>query len=123
MLINATAVTSDGTLWTWGTNVNNQLGDNTTILRSSPVLFGLFGNTTMSSPVQVGTKSWLTAVSGNRTTAAIDNNRLLFVWGENTPGINGATSAIRSPTQVGSSSWTAVSTNSSYIVALNNFVN
>jgi len=28
---------SDGTVWTWGWNINGQLGDNTTIDRNVPV--------------------------------------------------------------------------------------
>jgi alpha-tubulin suppressor-like RCC1 family protein len=31
------AVKSDGTLWSWGTNTNGQLGDNTVVNKSSPV--------------------------------------------------------------------------------------
>jgi alpha-tubulin suppressor-like RCC1 family protein len=31
------AIKTDGTLWTWGTNSQRQLGDNTTINKSSPV--------------------------------------------------------------------------------------
>ena len=40
----ATAVKSDGTLWTWGNNSNGQLADNTTVNKSSPVQTTLFGS-------------------------------------------------------------------------------
>ena len=35
--VHTAAIKTDGTLWTWGRNANGQLGDNTTIDRSSPV--------------------------------------------------------------------------------------
>jgi len=34
---NIVAIKNDGTLWTWGSNTNGQLGDNTAINKSSPV--------------------------------------------------------------------------------------
>ena len=36
----AIALKTDGTIWTWGSNNNGTIGDNTTISRSSPVQIG-----------------------------------------------------------------------------------
>jgi alpha-tubulin suppressor-like RCC1 family protein len=46
-------------LWSWGTNTNGGLGDNTITNRSSPVQTILYGNT------------WKSIISGNEFTAAI----------------------------------------------------
>jgi len=88
------AIRSDGALFTWGVNQDGQLGDGTTIQRSSPV--------------QIGTSSW-TIVSGN---AAIRSDGALFTWGANSNGQlgDGTTVAKSSPVQIGTSSWTFIST-------------
>jgi alpha-tubulin suppressor-like RCC1 family protein len=39
----AATIKTDGTLWTWGSNNNGRLGDNTTTNRSSPVQTSLGG--------------------------------------------------------------------------------
>jgi alpha-tubulin suppressor-like RCC1 family protein len=53
------AIKTDGTLWTWGRNVDGELGDNTTIDKSSPI------QTTMS-----GT-NWKQVNTRGATTIAI----------------------------------------------------
>ena len=40
----ASAVKSDGTLWAWGANTSGQLGDGTTVSKSSPVWIGTLTN-------------------------------------------------------------------------------
>jgi len=52
------AIKTDGTLWSWGYNVNGQLGDNTTTDKSSPV------------QTIVGGTNWRQVSSGNYHTAA-----------------------------------------------------
>lgn len=47
------AIKADGTLWAWGLNSNGQLGDGTTISRSSPVQVGSL--TTWSQTASFGT--------------------------------------------------------------------
>jgi len=53
------AIKTDGTLWTWGYNINGQLGDNTLTTRSTPV-------TTFA-----GGTNWKQVAGGYRHTAAI----------------------------------------------------
>jgi len=68
------AIRSDGLLFTWGLANLGQLGDGTTVNKSSPV--------------QIGSSSW-TAVSvsaGGFHTAAIRSDELLFAWGNNSFG-------------------------------------
>jgi alpha-tubulin suppressor-like RCC1 family protein len=70
----AAAIKTDGTLWTWGSNSNGRLGDNTTTNRSSPVQTVAFGT------------NWKQVSSGFRTTAAINTDGTLWVWGGNSYG-------------------------------------
>ena len=56
---NTAAIKTDGTLWTWGSNSNGQLGDNTTVNRSTPV-------TTFA-----GGTNWKQVSGGTYHTAAI----------------------------------------------------
>ncbi|MBT0663490.1 chitobiase/beta-hexosaminidase C-terminal domain-containing protein [Geobacter pelophilus] len=80
---------SDGTVWTWGDNVNGQLGDGTYLDRSSPV------------PV-----SQLTGVVGIATggfhTIAVKGNGTVWAWGNNGSGRlgNGSTTQRNTPVQV-----------------------
>lgn len=69
------AIKTDGTLWTWGSNVNGTLGDNTTTGRSSPVQ-------TISS----GTNWKQASGGGDGATAAIKTDGTLWVWGRNSYG-------------------------------------
>lgn len=65
------AVKTDGTLWMWGSNAYGQLGDNTTVQRSSPV-----------QTVSGGT-NWKKVSNGSSTTAAIKQDGTLWMWGDN----------------------------------------
>jgi alpha-tubulin suppressor-like RCC1 family protein len=60
---------SDRSLWSWGYNFNGQLGDGTTISRSSPV--------------QIGTSSWSFVDAGMYHSAGITTTGNLFTWGYN----------------------------------------
>jgi alpha-tubulin suppressor-like RCC1 family protein len=103
----ATVIDSVGRLYTWGTNTNGQVGDNTTISRSSPVQLGGLQFTYINSPVQVGTSSYNQVSAGSSHTLAIDSNSLLYAWGK-TPA-NGDTITRSSPIQIGTNSYVFVS--------------
>jgi alpha-tubulin suppressor-like RCC1 family protein len=66
---------SDGTVWSWGTNKNGQLGN---------------GKTTNSAyPIQVDVPSGVTftqVVSGGASDYAIDSNNQVYSWGQNNYG-------------------------------------
>ena len=82
------AIKTDGTLWTWGGNVQGQLGQNNT--------------TTYTTPRQVGAlTNWAKLnFTGNQTVIAIKTDGTLWGWGASA-GVNDA--ILRSsPVQVGS---------------------
>ncbi len=92
-------IKSDYTLWIWGANADGQVGDGTTIARSSPVQIP---------------GSWLQVSLAIRATGAINTNGVLFMWGENGNGQCGNNTTIdrSSPVQVtgvASGSWLQVS--------------
>ena len=88
----ASAIKTDGTLWTWGYAAQGQLGH---------------GNTTsISSPVQVGAlTTWSKVAMGNSAyhTVAIKTDGTLWTWGMNYQGALGLgnTTYYSSPMQVG----------------------
>lgn len=64
------AVKNDGTVWTWGGNSYGQLGDGTTI--------------TKTTPVQVAGLTGVIAIStGSYHTAALKNDGTVWTWGAN----------------------------------------
>jgi len=65
----AAAIKTDGTLWLWGSACRGQLGNNSTINRSSPV-----------QTVSSGT-NWKQVSAGNYHTAAIKTDGTLWLWG------------------------------------------
>ena len=70
----AAAIKTDGTLWTWGINTNGQLGNNTTVNRSTPV-------TTFA-----GGTNWKQVACGTAHMAAIKTDGTLWAWGDNANG-------------------------------------
>ena len=84
------AIKNTGSLFTWGQNNYGQLGSNTTINRSSPV--------------QVGSGSWI-AISSSNTghSLGIDPTYSLYAWGNNSQGELGTNNeyiSVSSPVQV-----------------------
>lgn len=85
------AIRSNGTLWAWGTNSSNQLGDGTAVQRNSPV--------------QIGTaSSWKSVAASNFYSTATRSDGTLWTWGVNTHGYlgTGTVTSRSSPGQVGS---------------------
>lgn len=94
----AIAVRTDGYLFTWGSNTQGQIGNNT-------------GATYRSSPIQVGYSGWAKIASGSYTRLAIKENGTLWAWGYNGAGECGISSRIdkSSPVQIGAlTTWTEV---------------
>jgi alpha-tubulin suppressor-like RCC1 family protein len=103
----ASVIGVDGSLWTWGTNTDGQIGDWTNVSRSSPTQVGGLTVTNVASPNQVGTSSYSQVSAGFSHVLALDSNGLLYAWGK-TPA-NGDTITRSSPVQIGSNSWLFVS--------------
>ena len=95
------AIKTDGTLWTWGYNGYGNLGDNTTVDKSSPV-------TTVA-----GGTNWKQVACGYRHVAAIKTDGTLWTWGYNGIGALGDNSTVdkSSPitTVAGGTNWKQVS--------------
>jgi len=95
----AVAIQSPGTLWAWGLNGNNQLGNNS--------------NQNMLTPVQIGVASTWTAVScGFTHVIAQQANGTIWSWGQNNYGQAGTsnTTTPTTPVQIGSLSntWSSI---------------
>jgi alpha-tubulin suppressor-like RCC1 family protein len=72
--IHTAAIKTDGTLWTWGRGTEGQLGDNTSVNRSTPV-------TTFA-----GGTNWKQVACGYDHTSAIKTDGTLWTWGSNYSG-------------------------------------
>jgi alpha-tubulin suppressor-like RCC1 family protein len=94
----AAAVKTDGTVWAWGTNSDGQIGDNTSVEKSSPVQLGALTN-------------WSQINMGVATCAAVKTDGTLWAWGYNGQGNVGDNTTVKksSPVQLGSlSNWSKV---------------
>jgi alpha-tubulin suppressor-like RCC1 family protein len=103
-------VKSDYTLWTWGKNDAGALGqdDEGNLLNRS-------------SPVQLGTSSWLVASAGINFMVAIKLDGTLWSWGTNAQGqlgLNDVNIHRSSPVQIASGSWTTVDAGISFAGAI-----
>ena len=89
----------DGSLWTWGDNSSDQLGDPT-----AP-------SAGRASPGQVGAAQWLAVSSGSLHSCAIAADRTLWCWGNNSNGQigDGTTRMHLDPTQAIGNDWATVS--------------
>ena len=104
------AIRSNGSLWTWGSNICGRLGDGTTISRTSPVT------------VVGGFNDWCYVSAGLNFTSAIRSNGSLWTWGCGSFGRLGDGNIIdrSSPVQVcgGFSDWCQVSAKFNSIAAI-----
>ena len=67
-------VRQNGTAWAWGYNNYGQIGDNTTVNKSSPVsVIGGFTN-------------WCQVAAGNRFSVGVRTNGIAWAWGSNNGG-------------------------------------
>jgi len=92
----ATAVKTDGTLWSWGYNYQGLLGHN--------------NETNYSSPVQVGSDTnWSSVASGHVQTFGRKTDGTLWAWGNNGHGVLGQNSPqnsrYSSPVQIPGTNW------------------
>jgi len=104
-------IKNDGTLWGWGENTNGQLGDGTTIDRTSPFQLGTANNW----------KSLAIGGGGGEFVIAIKTDGTLWSWGNNSDGQLGIGNNTNTftPTQVGTDNkWAQVSASRLYAIGL-----
>ncbi len=99
-------VRANGTLWAWGYNFRGQLGDDTSILRSSPV------------SVVGGFTDWISVSAGGGQSLGIRSNGTIWAWGINGSGQLGdnTTTSRSSPVSVvgGFTDWISASAGGSH---------
>ncbi|MBM6498002.1 T9SS type A sorting domain-containing protein [Flavobacterium macrobrachii] len=95
------AIKNDGTLWAWGQNSNAQVGDGTTIIRSTPIQIGTANN-------------WMSISAGSYHSIALKTDGTLWAWGAADNGPD-----LLTPTQIGTANdWVKIETNDSNTLAL-----
>jgi alpha-tubulin suppressor-like RCC1 family protein len=103
---------ADGNLYSWGSNVKSQLGDNSTIDRNAPVQVA--GTIT-------ATTTWKQVAVGEQYVVAIRTDGTLWAWGYNQDGQLGDGTQINRvvPTQIGSAKdWATVAAGRAHTLAL-----
>ena len=104
------AIKTDGTLWMWGRNSSGQLGDNTTLKKSSPV------------QTVAGGTNWKSVACGYSAVAAIKSDGTLWIWGNNSSGQlgNNTTSSRSSPVQTVTfgTNWKSSASGASHVAAI-----
>jgi alpha-tubulin suppressor-like RCC1 family protein len=103
----SSAIKTDGTLWTWGSNIYGTTGLNMDT-----------GN--VNSPTQIGTgTNWSQISTGIRLAGATKTDGTLWTWGRNNFGQLGigTNTDKSSPTQVAGTTWNLISMGSYYHAA------
>ena len=87
------AIRTDGSLWAWGYNFNGQLGDGTTVNKSSPIQIGTLTNW----------KQVYCAYASSAYSGAVKTDGTLWAWGYNGAGNLGDGTILNksSPVQIG----------------------
>ncbi len=106
---NSAAVRSDGQLFVWGGNSQSQVGDRTTVDRSSPVIL-----------TAKYTSNWAKIAIGQYHSAIINQNGAAYLWGLNANGQlgNNSTATARTPDLNPIGSWTALALGDIHTVGL-----
>ena len=108
--VHTVALKAEGSVWTWGDNSFGQLGVNTTISSSVPVLVTLLAG-----------KTFTAVAAGDFHTVVLTTLGELYSWGGGTGGQlgdNGVTSSLVPVKVVGAEVWSAVAASASYTLAL-----
>jgi alpha-tubulin suppressor-like RCC1 family protein len=117
--VTTAAVKNDGTLWMWGNNSYGQLGDNTTVSKSSPVQTITFGTNWKQVSIGCGSNTGIGATVG-----AVKNDGTLWMWGNNTSGQLGDNTKTNrsSPVQTITfgTNWAAVSCGNQFTAGIKN---
>jgi alpha-tubulin suppressor-like RCC1 family protein len=102
------ALKTNGTIWSWGSNFDGQLGNGNT--------------TTLLSPTQIGTDTdWASISTGGFSSYAIKNNGSLYAWGQNSFKQlgDGTTISKNTPTLIGNSTdWGMIKGSNYSVLAL-----
>jgi alpha-tubulin suppressor-like RCC1 family protein len=103
-------VRTNGTAWAWGCNGQGQLGDNTTVNKSSPVLVVGFAT------------GWCQVSAGQSFSLGVRTNGTAWAWGCNNCGIlgDGTTVSKSSPVSVvgGFTDWFQISAGTNHSLAI-----
>lgn len=105
----AIALKDDGTLWTWGHNASGQLGDGTTVAKTTPI--------------QIGTATdWETVSTEQSMNLALKTDGTLWAWGDNFYGqIAGGNNPQTTPLQIGTAGdWKTISCGNHHMLAIKN---
>ncbi|MBV7538089.1 Ig-like domain-containing protein [Duganella sp. sic0402] len=103
------ALKADGKLYSWGSNIQGQLGDGSSTSRNAPVTVS--GNSTL----------WKQVAVGHQFVVAIRTDGTLWTWGYNKNGQlgDGTQNSSLVPKQIGTLKiWTAVAAGKSHVLAL-----
>ena len=98
------ALTSGGTVYAWGDNLNGQVGDSTTTDRKVPVALGL--------------TNIVAVAAGEFHSVALRSNGDVYVWGKNLSGLGNGTTTMSTMPIVVLSGATAIGAGKSHILAV-----